>query len=254
MNKLKCQWCNTTAQSNYQLKQHIKKVHEAKETLKCPFCPQTTNYLQNLNRHINSIHQGRKFHCFICDRPFTQESNLKNHIKKIHLNEKPHKCEICHNTFRDVRVKAKHIKTLHPTTPSNQCDICQEIFVSTTDLKQHKVRQHKIRRLEKQINNCNNNKKLFNRRDDFDQDNYFSNNIIKHLLETYKKLQKNTNENNIFQQKRQRLNNYILGIWKINHQIKLLQVLISKQTLKPIVPVWITNVLPENTQTHFKCK
>ena len=46
-----------------------------------------------LKKHINSVHEGLKNHkCNLCDKAFSQPSDLKFHI---HEGQKNHKCDLC---------------------------------------------------------------------------------------------------------------------------------------------------------------
>ena len=58
-------------------------------------------FLKNgLNVHIKSVHEEKKpFKCDDCGAAFSRKSNLNRHIESVHERKKPFQCNICYASF-----------------------------------------------------------------------------------------------------------------------------------------------------------
>jgi KRAB domain-containing zinc finger protein len=91
--------CSFAAKQKYNLQQHVKEQHTAEEAnvkrFKCSYegCPYSAKRKEHLDKHTLK-HTGEKPHqCPHCDHTTAQKSSLNLHIKRIHTQEKPFKCE-----------------------------------------------------------------------------------------------------------------------------------------------------------------
>lgn len=110
---------------------------------------------------------GGEFACERCKKTFHSMVRLRNHIKLLHMEKMPFKCDVCsaeyflrsdyenclkrHGapaqslTLQDFPSPAPDItdEELKPTESGEYvCDICKRLFNSSTGLLRHKVRKH----------------------------------------------------------------------------------------------------------------
>ncbi|KAF0715249.1 Uncharacterized protein FWK35_00031782, partial [Aphis craccivora] len=50
---------------------------------KCDMCPAVFNMKWNLARHVNT-HNGIRYSCTVCEKKYTDNSNLNKHMKNVH--------------------------------------------------------------------------------------------------------------------------------------------------------------------------
>ena len=70
------------------LRRHIQGVHE-KKVHKCTNCDKDFTTRDSMMRHIKSQHEGVNYPCPYCpSRTFGQKFHLKNHISRMHTQDK----------------------------------------------------------------------------------------------------------------------------------------------------------------------
>ena len=57
----------------------------------CDICEKQFTQMTNLMRHKKAVHSGRSFQCDRCGDLFNRQDALKRHIKK-HSQDKTHQC------------------------------------------------------------------------------------------------------------------------------------------------------------------
>ena len=74
------------------LKSHIKNVHEEKVRHQCEICSKTYSKPFDLKKHVKLVHDGKDTSekCPICNKPVSCQSVLKKHIKLAHEKKQPH--------------------------------------------------------------------------------------------------------------------------------------------------------------------
>ena len=84
------------------------------EKHECSECKKTFTEKGNLNRH-KLIHSGVKPHGFKdCATEFTLKQHLDQHVKAVHMGERPHECSVCKKTlvifkYKSVGISRKHL-------------------------------------------------------------------------------------------------------------------------------------------------
>lgn len=76
--------------------------------------------------------------CPECNKPFSTNGNLKNHIQTIHKNIRPYKCpfENCTKEYSNQSRLDVHIRT-HTGTKPFICPVCSKTFNEKGNLKTH---------------------------------------------------------------------------------------------------------------------
>ncbi|KAJ8703960.1 hypothetical protein PYW07_013254 [Mythimna separata] len=109
----------------------------------CDQCDYKTWHKYDLVKHIR-IHTGLKmYQCEYCTASYYTSSNLTSHIRRLHMNEKPHDCNICHRTFFDRTKLNRHLDS-HLEIKRFECDVCHACFTRRCYWKKHLLRQHDI--------------------------------------------------------------------------------------------------------------
>ena len=88
------------------MQNHYKRIHEKiKENHKCYICPKYYETKSGLNEHVKTIHTNEKPHrCDKCDMAFVHASYLKMHQKVDHDGER-YNCELCSAQYKSRESK-----------------------------------------------------------------------------------------------------------------------------------------------------
>ena len=143
-----CKNCNKTFVTNYELGQHLKKVHK-NENSEISFVKgfekiQETKQEKSKNAmaNIDSIDMTKKYQCQICKEEFDVALDLMKHVRQFHEKDKQPKrktmsqriealpkiqqknllkCNLCGNTFSNFWNLQRHMKLIH--NPANATKI-----------------------------------------------------------------------------------------------------------------------------------
>ena len=75
-----CQICGHSFQTQGDLKQHIKKIHQDISHFKCDSCEASFKDSTYLIKHVSAVHEGSKnLKCVICEKTFSWYLSLKLH-------------------------------------------------------------------------------------------------------------------------------------------------------------------------------
>ncbi|KAK3599081.1 hypothetical protein CHS0354_024408 [Potamilus streckersoni] len=113
----------------------------------CPFCKYSSPMATRLKRHI-TLHTGKEFKCTLCDRSYTEEYKLKEHIQVKHEKSVHFKCQLCYKDFTSKGGLKYHTKTTHNLDFSYWCKICQKGFNQLQYYQGH-INQHAGRKPHK---------------------------------------------------------------------------------------------------------
>lgn len=134
-----CDTCDETFEVYAKLNEH-KKSH-GKERYQCPTCSRFFQKRYHMKNH-QKIHNGLKLHeCQLCQKRYTNKTNLDRHIRVTHHNEKKYACQECGKSFSQLAILRQH-HAVHMTERNFECDVCNKTF----KLKQH-LRLHQLRHL-----------------------------------------------------------------------------------------------------------
>ncbi|XP_065075817.1 zinc finger protein 93-like [Ochlerotatus camptorhynchus] len=135
---LKCPICSKKNVCRQQLIVHID-VHENPDRYRCDVCGEVNQFLE---RHKFKVHGNREpesneknYGCEHCGKMFRCETNLKNHIDRVH-GVKDVICEICNKPFSKKAISA-HKRSAH-TDLMFMCEQCPKMFKTRSGLESHK--------------------------------------------------------------------------------------------------------------------
>ncbi|XP_035713821.1 gastrula zinc finger protein XlCGF57.1-like [Folsomia candida] len=148
-----CATCGKSFAQREAMKSH-EKIHlekSARDRSKCSVCPQTFLTRHGLQGHFRAVHENqRNYPCPLCDKRFTQPSNLKRHVEGQHAANKElvHSCDRCEDKTHSKRNLARHranlqkyTKGIHSTSerPRLPCGFlgCEKTFLNKGNISRH---------------------------------------------------------------------------------------------------------------------
>lgn len=134
---LRCETCGANLQSRSEYNKHIKS--HAKFRYQCSLCSRWFEKRYQLNLHHKAHTGGKSLTCTLCERRYTNQTNLDRHIRVIHRRERQHTCSTCQRTFAQLASLRIH-QSVHQAERQFSCDICNFKFKSEILLKLHKKR------------------------------------------------------------------------------------------------------------------
>ena len=126
--------------------------------IECGYCDKMFKYKSEMKVHVKKIHLKIKdYFCDNCDKSFASQTNLNTHLPTHLENNFP--CYICGLKLSRKINLINHMKSLHienvketkfeqPTPEKLPCHICGKLFNSNKNLRKH-ARNHDVIKLEK---------------------------------------------------------------------------------------------------------
>ena len=149
--RLKCTQCKSVLKTRAALKFHCRRVHDMERNYECnvPDCGKTFFTRTSLTAHSRT-HTGIKpFVCNLCQKAFSQKSNLQVHQKTVHVTKRMYHCDEsdCNKSFKTALALRLHYANIHEKSSMYPCDLCNKSFGTSKALSQHVRRVH-----DKEIN------------------------------------------------------------------------------------------------------
>lgn len=141
---LKCDICNKSFKTSFQLLRHNRLKHAREEDITtrnfpCDSCPKRYPDQGSLARHRKTHTGDRPFQCLECHKNFPTSTALRRHLTLHNSQSRPLPCIYCGRRFMDKSSLAKHEESHMPNEQRKYtCDICQKTFHHVTDLSMHK--------------------------------------------------------------------------------------------------------------------
>lgn len=145
MPDLFCEKCNFTTKMQNLLKAHIRYKHKVeKHKNRCPV----------LKKNIEKFHPKRGEKIFICDkcsRTFLYEQSFRKHScqAEVEINTVPIECKACDKTFQKMAFLMAHMKRVHLGQKPFKCEHCTFETLHPSSLKYHVNTQHEKSRCKK---------------------------------------------------------------------------------------------------------
>ena len=109
---------------------------------KCDQCSFSTKYNYNLKPHVKAVHDGMQVQsCDKCEYKSSHKKSLTRHQKKAHTNDENHG-ENGSKTAKDISFEMVGADKIY------KCDQCEEEFRSNAALKSHVKSDHKKEKLQ----------------------------------------------------------------------------------------------------------
>ena len=135
-----CSLCPEIFRWRAEYRRHAELVHGQKITdpmVPCNICNKQI-VAKRLNEHIKTVHGNeRPYKCEYqqCDKKFAKPSELRNHLR-THTGERPYKCDVCNASFTYSHILTRH-KKYHEGTKKFTCKFCDKSFLQRNDLVKH---------------------------------------------------------------------------------------------------------------------
>ncbi|CAG9106435.1 unnamed protein product [Plutella xylostella] len=137
--------CDKTFDHAAKLHEHTNRVHLGLKRYVCHVCGDKFDDQFKKTKHsleAHGIKEEQEAVCTICGKYFLNHKNLREHIRKNHLMERPHECETCGKTFFK-RTELKNHMVVHGAPSIYKCEICTKAYPRKKTLVSH-MRSHAV--------------------------------------------------------------------------------------------------------------
>ena len=98
--------------------------------------------IEKENQSGDCIEVENGFACRICHKVLARAYDIKRHIKCVHGDERPYKCDECGSSFK-LQFHLKEHKVIHLSVRPFKCHFCDRRFSRKRDIAKHCKRRHK---------------------------------------------------------------------------------------------------------------
>ncbi|XP_044737612.1 zinc finger protein 260-like isoform X3 [Chrysoperla carnea] len=127
-----CRYCEKSFMSPELLTEHVQVSH--KKCL-CDHCGLRLRSNQ-LKKHLLTHTKERPYACDKCDKTYRTNFQLKEHVSRVHLNERNFVCTFCSQAFFDKKILLKHVMR-HTGEKPFKCQMCEKRFIQKVALDVH---------------------------------------------------------------------------------------------------------------------
>ncbi|XP_068977540.1 uncharacterized protein [Bombus flavifrons] len=156
---LKCDICNKSFKTSFQLLRHNRLKHAREEDITtrnfpCDLCPKRYPDQNSLARHRKTHTGDRPFQCLECHKNFPTSTALRRHLTLHNSQSRPLPCIYCGRRFVDkaslVKHEQSHLAGDQRTHTCDQganeeilsCDVCGITYKFMSSLTRHMVTTH----------------------------------------------------------------------------------------------------------------
>lgn len=138
--EFQCEKCSKIFRNIANFKRHERRGCELKKAFNCVICSAAFTQKANLKVHLKTHLNIREYQCPHCERYFSRNTFLKNHIMSVHEKEKPFVCSECGKTFSRMDSMKRH-GALHKEREYS-CNLCGMTYHTLNNLNMHTKRVH----------------------------------------------------------------------------------------------------------------
>lgn len=130
-----CPECHKVFSNKYHMLAHLKGHSEITRYI-CELCDKTYSNASNLSKHKRLVHKGiLSFVCQFCGEAFPSRQTRDTH-SRIHTGESPFHCDYCSKSFRSKQTLQRHIE-MHLDIRKYACLFCPKKFRKGSHLMYH---------------------------------------------------------------------------------------------------------------------
>ncbi|CAL1262068.1 unnamed protein product [Larinioides sclopetarius] len=135
-----CPICFKKFNKTCKVKRHLV-THSKEKLFKCDLCPKSFSVQSALNRHKKKHSSQELLSCYQCTKSFTNKLAFQKHILMHEQGRKAaFKCTLCDKKFSKEKLLNEHILTYHDFFKEYQCELCKRKFSTNGDLSCHMIK------------------------------------------------------------------------------------------------------------------
>uniref|UniRef100_H2YXE0 C2H2-type domain-containing protein n=1 Tax=Ciona savignyi TaxID=51511 RepID=H2YXE0_CIOSA len=137
VNRPICTICHREFTQERSLLRHIKNVHEHEKRFSCQICGKCFGQSGELKSHMR-VHDGST-ECKDCNETFPDLKAFRRHRRFMHFDypAKTISCKLCDKKFSNERTLQNHVKCIHDKKNTFVCETCGKSFAYKATLKMH---------------------------------------------------------------------------------------------------------------------